>query len=121
MQTDMAELLRAFGRIEEAIEGLKDDIADGKESRSRIHTKLERIEGDVEIVGKAVAQTRDKVDAVERLVTDDVKPVTDEIRRMKLMGAGALVLLGFVFTLLGISLATIGSGVLKAIGSVLPH
>jgi len=120
LEDSLSEIMRAVGRLEATIDGLKEDIVDGKESRGRIHSKLEKIEEDVAIVGKTAAQARDKADAIGEVVIKDVKPVTDEIKRMKLMGLGALALLGFAFTLLGISLATVGSGVLSAIRGWLP-
>lgn len=113
MEDSLSEIMRAVGRLEATIEGLKEDIVDGKESRGRIHSKLEKIEEDVVIVGATAAQARDKANVVGDLVAQDVKPVTDEI---KLMGLGALALLGFAFTLLGISLATVGSGFFRRSG-----
>ncbi len=107
--------MQALGRLEATIEGLKGDIADGKDSRGRIHAKLEKIEVDVSIVGQVAAQARDKANAVEQVVATDVKPATDDFKRMRTIGFVGLSLLGFAFTALGITLATVGEGVVNTI------
>ena len=115
MNDRLGEIMLAIGRLEGAIEALKEDILDGKESRGRIHTKLEKIEGDVSIVGQVAAQARDKANLVEKIVATDVKPATDDFRRMRTIGFVGLSLLGFAFTALGITLATVGEGVVNTI------
>ena len=105
------EIMRALGRLEEGVARLRADFTDEKEhsaeSRGRMHQKLEKIEEDVGIVGKVAAQARDKADATESVLTGDVKPVTDEIKRMKLMGIGALAVVGLAAGWLGASAAQI--------------
>lgn len=80
------------------------------ESRERVHLKLEKIEEHVLIVGQVAAQARDKVDAVERMVVDDVKPVTDEIKKAK-PGIGVLWAIGIMATVFGFSAATVAGDV----------
>src|SRR5690348_7526181 len=103
--------MRALGRLEEGQERMRSDFNEEKEhsaeSRLRMHTKLEKIEEDVSIVGQVAAQARDKANDVEKVVTEDVKPVTDEIRKAKLKGIGALWAIGIMATVFGFSLATV--------------
>lgn len=81
------------------------------ESRQRVHLKLEKIEENVLIVGQVAAQARDKVDTVEKMVVDDVKPVTDDIKKAKMKGIGALWAIGVMATVFGFSAATVAGDV----------
>jgi hypothetical protein len=109
------EIMRILGRLEEGVDRLRADFTDEKEhsaeSRGRMHTKLEKIEEDVGIVGKVAAQARDKADAVGKIVSDDVKPVTDDVKRWRQLGLGLLGIIGIAGTALGISMATVGDQV----------
>jgi hypothetical protein len=113
------EIMRALGRLEEGMERLRADFTDEKahsaESRGRVHTKLEKIDEDLTIVGQVAAQARDKVNAVELVVSEDVKPATDDFKRMRTIGFIGVSLLGFAFTALGVTLATVGEGVVNSI------
>lgn len=119
MADELHEIMRALGRLEQGMERQRADFDSEKEasrdSRGRMHTKLEKIEEDVSIVGKVAAQARDKAEAVELVVTTDVKPATDDFKRMRTIGFVGLTLLGFAFTALGITLATVGEGVVNTI------
>lgn len=111
---DLNDVMRALGRLEAGQDRMRTDFdaekAATKDSRSRMHAKLEKIEEDVSIVGKVAAQARDKADKVEKIVETDVKPVTDDVKRYRQIGFGALALIGFAFTALGITVATVGEG-----------
>lgn len=118
---DMHEIMRILGRLEEGQDRMRADF-DGekeasRESRGRMHSKLEKIEEDLGIVAQTAAQARDRADALKRLVDEDVKPATDDFRRMRTIGFVGLSLLGFAFTALGITLATVGEGVINTIRS----
>lgn len=119
MADELHEIMRALGRLEEGMERQRADFDSEKEasrdSRGRMHTKLEKIEEDVSIVGKVAAQARDKADKIEIVVATDVKPATDDFKRMRTIGFVGLTLLGFAFTALGITLATVGEGVVNTI------
>lgn len=116
MADDLHEIMRILGRLEEGQERQRADFETEqqhtRESRERTYEKLEKIDVDVSIVGKVAAQARDKADAVEKIVVDDVKPVTDEIKQMKLRGLGALWAIGLLATAFGFSVASFGEGVL---------
>jgi hypothetical protein len=116
---ELNDIMRALGRVEAGQERMRADFDEEKEhtreSRERTYRKLEKIEQDVTIVGKVAAQARDKVDEVEKLVLTDVKPATDDFKRMRTVGFVGISLLGFAFTALGITLATVGEGVVTTI------
>lgn len=122
----LREIMRALGRLEQGQDRQRGDFESEKlatrESRLRSYTQLEKIEEDVGIVGKVAAQARDEAStarseaaAVKKLVDDDVKPVTDEIKQMKLRGIGALWAIGILATAFGFSVATFGEGIIAAI------
>lgn len=119
MADELHEIMRALGRLEEGMERQRADFDSEKlvsrDSRGRMHTKLEKIEEDVSIVGKVAAQARDKAEVLELVVSTDIKPATDDFKRMRTIGFVGLTLLGFAFTALGITLATVGEGVVNSI------
>lgn len=111
--------MRALGRLEEGVARLRADFTDEKEhsaeSRGRMHTKLEKIEEDVGIVGKVAAQARDKANDLEKTVTDDVKPATDDFKRMRALGLGLIGLIGLAGAALGVTFATVGDAAVTTI------
>lgn len=119
MSDELHDIMRALGRLEEGQDRMRADFdAEQKhtrESRERTYRKLEKIEQDVTIVGEVAAQARNKVDHLEQTVLTDVKPATDDFKRMRTVGFVGLSLLGFAFTALGITLATVGEGVVQTI------
>lgn len=118
-QDDMHEIMRILGRLEEGQERMRADFEGEKiasrDSRSRVHTKLEKIEEDVGKVGQAAAEAREKAVAVEKLVAEDVKPATDDFRRLRTIGFVGISVLGLAFTAFGITLATVGEGIIQSI------
>jgi hypothetical protein len=110
------EVMLMLGRLDEGQERQRKDFDEEKrassESRGRVHAKLEKIEEDVSIVGQVAAQARDKANTVEQVVIDDVKPVTDEIKKARLKGIGALWAIGIMATVFGFSAATVAGDVI---------
>lgn len=99
------ELMRILGRLEGAVEALQSDIEDGKESRGRIHAKLEKIEEDVGIVGQVAAQARTETTELKRIIDEDVKPATDDYKRVRAIGRGTLWAVGLAAGAAGITAA----------------
>lgn len=108
----MHEILRSLGRIEgdiktlrADIEHIREDVNEGKDGRGRIHSKMERIEQTLAEVHQIAAQARDSAASVSKVVREDVKPATDDFKRMRVIGFTGLSLLGFAFTALGVSIS----------------
>lgn len=120
-EPDLNEIMRALGRLETGQERMRADFDAEKEatrdSRGRMHAKLEKIEEDVSIVGQVAAQARAESAATKKLVDEEIKPVTDDVKRMRLIGIGAIGLIGFAFTALGITVATVGEGIVQVMRS----
>lgn len=109
------EVMRVLGRLEGAVDALREDIADGKESRGRIHTKLEKIEEDVGIVGQVAAQARTETTELKRILDEDVRPATDDYKRIRAIGKGTLWAVGLVATGFGVTLATVSDSIIDAV------
>lgn len=78
-----------------------------------IISTLERIEADVienrrlnQILADQNNATTSKLIAVE-LIISEMQPVTEQFTRWKAVGTGVLLTLGVVFTILGVTMATI--------------
>lgn len=119
MPEQLNEIMRALGRLEQGMERQRADFENEKESsresRGRMYDKLEKIEGEITKVGAIAKDAQEKATEVAGIITNDVKPATDDFRRMRTIGFVGLSLLGFAFTALGITLATVGEGVVNTI------
>ncbi len=115
------EIMRILGRLEEGQKRQQEDVEEVKEtareSRDKTHAKLDHLDGTVAIVGQVAAQAREESAAVKKVLEEDVLPVTEEVKRMRLMGMGAIAVLGFAFTALGITVATVGQGAVDMVRS----
>lgn len=113
------EIMLILGRLEESTERLRADYESEKESaaasRGRMHAKLEKIEENVSIVGQVAAQARAEAEVLHKLVTEDVKPATDDFKRMRAIGFVGISALGFAFTALGVTIANWGDWVVTTI------
>ncbi len=111
MAAEQNEIMRSLGRLEEGVRQLRADFDSATASRSKIHDKIDHLESTIVIAGHAAAQTRDRIDAVEKALHDDIKPTTDEFKRMKLAGLGVI---GFV----GVAAATFGASLSPMISAI---
>ena len=121
MAGDEHEIMRSLGRLEEGVRQLRNDFDAEKvhtrESRGRTHEKLDHLEATIVIAGQVSAQTRDRMEIVEKALKDDVQPTVAEFKRMKLVGTGVMVTVALAAGALGVSLATIGEQVITALRS----
>jgi hypothetical protein len=120
---DLHEIIRSLGRLEEGQERMRADFdaekVDTRDSRGRMHAKLEKIDGTVAIVGQVAAQARDRAESAHKMIVEDVKPVTDEIKEMRKLGRSTLVAVAFVAGGLGITVANFGESVINWARAVL--
>ncbi|MBT9373172.1 DUF1515 family protein [Rhizobium sp. CSW-27] len=99
---------RQLGELVEGLRGVKDDMREIKdmmarsedrstENRARMHRRMDDMVGRVGAVEANVAD-------VQRDIAQ-MKPVTDDVRRWKLMGMGGLGVIGLGGMALGVSFA----------------
>lgn len=109
---------RQLGELVAGMHGLQDSIRRMEEAARRSEDKSEASRA---VVHRRLDEVVDRVSKVETsivTVQEDVtemKPVTDEVRRWKLMGMGALGVTGLAAMALGVTF----SEALKRIGMVL--
>lgn len=81
--------------------------------------RVGKLEAAVAVDVAVSAQTRDKIDervaAVERMLAEDVKPQTDDLKRMKMIGIGFLTLVGMGGLTLGGMLVYMGDAAINAV------
>lgn len=113
-----AAVHRQLGELVAGMHGLQDSIRRMEEASRRSEDKSEASRA---VVHRRLDEVVDRVGKVETsivTVQEDVtemKPVTDEVRRWKLMGMGALAVTGLAAMALGVTF----SEALKRIGMVL--
>jgi archaellum component FlaC len=108
MSEENAAIHRTLGQLLEAVKHLGDDVHNVRsdmlrsehksdESRAVMHRRVDTLVDRVAGVETSVAQTQADI--------KDMKPVTDDVKKWKLMGMGALGVVGIGGIALGVTLA----------------
>lgn len=106
--TSLNDIYKAIGTLSAQVEGLRRDIdaferragsenREADEKRAIVHRRMDEIVSEVADIKTDIATIRDDV--------VDAKAVTDDVKKWKLMGIGALGVVGIGGTALGVSLA----------------
>lgn len=113
--------MRALGRLEEGQERQRADFDAEKHAthdhRVTMYNKLDKVEETIGIVGQVAAQAREEAKAIKKVVEEDVKPATDDFKRMRSFGKWTITAVAFGATALGITLATVSEGVVNTVRS----
>jgi len=95
--TKLDDISVMIGRMEAEVSGLRRDFQAAElrsvDHRSAVHRRMDGIIEDLGEVKADVSATAEKIEAVKDDVAE-MKPVTDEVKRWKLMGIGALGVVG---------------------------
>lgn len=101
MTGKLDEISKAIGGLEQAVIGLRNDLQQSEtrsiDHRANLHRRVDDLVSDVGDLGVKVA-------SMEATVSDS-KTVTDDVKRWKLMGIGALAVVGIGGTALGVMVA----------------
>lgn len=119
MTTKLDDISVMIGRMEAEVGGLRRDFQ-AAELRSVDHRAVvhRRMDGIIEDLGEVKAEVSVANERIET-VRDDVsemKPVTDEVKRWKLMGLGALGVVGIGGAALGYAVQGPIDWLLKVVG-----
>lgn len=111
LHQQMGELIAISRALQDDIRRLEDKMQRSDDrsdaSRAKMHSRIDEVVGTVGGVQTSVATLEKDV--------KDMQPVTDEVRRWKLLGMGALGMMGIGGIALGVSFAD----ALKRIGALL--
>ncbi|MDC9807905.1 DUF1515 family protein [Rhizobium binxianense] len=102
LHQQMGELLAEVRNLRDAF---RQSEIKSDNSRSQMHGRLD-------LLVDRVAKVEGTVSAVQEDISE-MRPVTDDVRRWKLMGLGALGIVGVGGTALGVSLAGVFDQVMK--------
>lgn len=108
---------RQLGELVAGLRGLKDDIQEIRDAQLRSEDKSTQSRA---VVHRRMDEMVSRVGTLERHITNvqadvaDMKPVTNDVKRWKLMGIGALGMIGIGGIALGVSFAD----VLKRVGAL---
>jgi predicted nucleic acid-binding Zn-ribbon protein len=111
--TQLSEIQRALGTLVAESRRAEEDREHATKQREKLHeridelrdemhTKLERTEGTIVITGQIAAQARDQAASLKSLIDDEIKPQTDDYKRMRTMGSGFMVAVALAAGTLGI-------------------
>jgi hypothetical protein len=97
-----ATAYQQLGMLIAEVKNLREDLRRAEDksdaSRASVHRRMDDIVGRVGNIEGAVTQVNDDI--------TDMKPVTDDVKRWKQMGVGALFVVGIGGTALGVSIAS---------------
>lgn len=101
MTSKLDDISEAIGHLRADVTGLRRDLQQSERNsvdhRANLHRRVDDLVADVGNLGVKVA-------SMEATVTDS-KTVTDDVKRWKLMGMGALAVVGLGGTALGVMMA----------------
>ncbi|OLP44170.1 DUF1515 family protein [Rhizobium oryziradicis] len=109
---------RQLGELVAGLRGLKDDIQEIRDAQLRADDRSTQSRA---VVHRRMDELVSNVGTLERHITSiqadvaDMKPVTNDVKRWKLIGIGALGMIGIGGIALGVSFAD----VLKRVGALL--
>ncbi len=97
MTTKLDDISVMIGRMEAEVSGLRRDFQAAElrsvDHRANVHRRMDGIMEDLGEVKAEVSVANERIEAVKDDVAE-MKPVTDEVKRWKLMGIGALGVVG---------------------------
>jgi len=103
---------RDIGKIDGRLEGLddkldsierllKDQNIASSESRKALYERVGKIETDIGISAKVDAQVRDRLDAFDAKLTNEVMPTINEVKSWKITGVTVLAMVGMAGAAIG--------------------
>lgn len=102
MTTKLDDISQAIGALQAEVAGLRRDFQQSEtravDHRAGVHRRMDDIVDEVGDLKSDVAVVKKDV--------AEMKPVTDDVKRWKLMGMGALAVVGIGGTALGVSIAS---------------
>lgn len=118
ISAQLANIERTLGKLLSESERAEEDRQHANEHRAKVHeridelreemhAKLARTENTIVITGQIAAQARDQVGALKTLIDDDIKPQTDDYRRMRTMGSGFMVAVALAAGTLGVKFSDV--------------
>lgn len=117
--TKLDDISVMIGRMEAEVSGLRRDFQAAElrsvDHRTAVHRRMDGIIEDLGEVKADVSATAEKIEAVKDDVAE-MKPVTEEVKRWKLMGLGALGVVGIGGASLGYAFQAPIDWLLKVIG-----
>ena len=117
ISSQLADIQRTLGTLLGESKRAEEDRKHANEHRNRIHERVDELREEMDkrfahtdesiaISGAIAAQARDSVASVRKLVEEDIKPETDQYRRMRTMGSGFVLAVALGAGALGITFAS---------------
>lgn len=96
---------RAIGRLEGRLDGVDDKLDSierllkeqneaSSKNRKALYERVGKIETDIKISAKVDSQVRDRLDAFDAKLTNEVMPTINEVKRWKITGVTVLAMVG---------------------------
>lgn len=99
--TTQRDLGRLEGKMDRLLAAFEQEREASHESRKALYERVGTIETDIKISAKVDAQVRDRLDAFDTKLTNEVMPTINEVKRWKITGVTVLAMVGMAGAAIG--------------------
>jgi hypothetical protein len=110
----LADIQRTLGKLLADSERADEDRQQANLHRTKVHERIDELREDmnerfrhtdrsIEITGQIAAQARGEVQTLKDVVVDEIKPQTDDFRKMRTMGTGFMMAIALAGAALGVT------------------
>lgn len=114
ISTQLADIQRTLGTLLADSKRADEDRKQAHEHRVKVHERIDELREDmnerfrhtdrsIEITGQIAAQARGEVQTLKDVVVDEIKPQTDDFRKMRTMGTGFMMAIALAGAALGVT------------------
>ncbi|CDZ55093.1 DUF1515 family protein [Neorhizobium galegae] len=114
ISTQLADIQRTLGTLLADSKRADEDRKQAHEHRVKVHERIDELREDmnerfrhtdrsIEITGQIAAQARGEVQTLKDVVVDEIKPQTDDFRKMRTMGTGFMMAIALAGATLGVT------------------
>jgi len=96
---ELHEISHLLGEIEGGLASLTSQFQEServaRDSRSSMHNRMDTQDRNLATLASDTRATQSSLKELHDTIENDIRPVTDDIKRMRMMGIGALGVIGF--------------------------
>lgn len=126
ISTQLADIQRTLGTLLADSKRVEEDRRQSSEHRARIHERLDELRDDMNdrfrhtdesiiIAGQVAAQARGEVQSLKAIVVDEIKPQTDDFKKMRMVGSGVMMAVAVAGTALGVTFSDVIQSLIASI------
>ncbi len=114
ISSQLADIQRTLGALLSDSKRADEDRKLANEHRARIHERIDELREDmndrfrhtdenIAITGQIAAQARGEAQALQKVVVEEIKPQTDDFKKMRTVGSGFMMAVALAGAALGVT------------------